>query len=103
MHKGAVVKVRGDLIPLVHLQSLFSKNGKGNVDYMTGVIMIVENMLGKKLGLHLDEIVGQQQVVIKSLGEGVGEVQGVTGGAIMSDGTVSLILDIGGIVKLANG
>ncbi len=104
MRKGAFVKVRGELIPLVHLAALFSKNGKngnGNVDYLQGVVMIVEDMLGKKIGLHLDEIVGQQQVVIKSLGEGVGDVSGVTGGAIMSDGTVSLILDIGGIVKLA--
>jgi two-component system chemotaxis sensor kinase CheA len=105
MQKGAIVKVRGELIPLVHLASLFSKNGNGktHVDYLSGVIMIVEDMLGKKIGLHLDEIVGQQQVVIKSLGEGVGEVPGITGGAIMSDGTVSLILDIGGIVKLAQG
>jgi two-component system chemotaxis sensor kinase CheA len=105
MQKGAIVRVRGDLIPLVHLESLFSKNGNGKsrVDYMTGIVMIVEDMLGKKLGLHLDEIVGQQQVVIKSLGEGMGDVPGVTGGAIMSDGNVSLILDVGGIVKLVQG
>jgi two-component system chemotaxis sensor kinase CheA len=105
MHHGAMVKVRGELIPLVHLESLFSKNGNGKtaVDYLSGVVMIVEDMLGKKIGLHLDEIVGQQQVVIKSLGDGVGEVPGVTGGAIMSDGNVSLILDVGGIVKLAQG
>jgi two-component system, chemotaxis family, sensor kinase CheA len=105
MQKGALVKVRGELIPLIHLASLFSKNGNGNtqVDYLQGVVMIVEDMLGKKIGLHLDEIVGQQQVVIKSLGDGVGEVPGVTGGAIMSDGNVSLILDVGGIVKLAQG
>jgi two-component system chemotaxis sensor kinase CheA len=63
--------------------------------------MIVEDMLGKKLGLFLDEIIGQQQVVIKSLGDGMHDIPGVTGGAIMSDGTVSLILDVGGIVKLA--
>jgi two-component system, chemotaxis family, sensor kinase CheA len=105
MQRGAIVKVRSDLIPLVHLESLFSKNGNGKapVDYMTGVVMIVEDMLGKKVGLHLDEIVGQQQVVIKSLGEGVGDVPGVTGGAIMNNGNVSLILDVGGIVKLAQG
>ena len=105
MRRNAIVKVRDDLIPLVHLESLFSKNGNGRkpVDYMTGVIMIVEDMLGKKVGLHLDEIVGQQQVVIKSLGVGVGDVPGVTGGAIMNNGNVSLILDVGGIVKLAQG
>ena len=65
--------------------------------------MIVEDMLGKKIGLHLDDIVGQQQVVIKSLGEELGEIAGITGGAIMSDGSVSLILDVGGIVKMVQG
>jgi two-component system chemotaxis sensor kinase CheA len=65
--------------------------------------MIVEDMLGKKIGIHVDEILGQQQVVIKSLGEGMHEVPGVTGGAIMNDGTVSLIIDVGGIIKMAAG
>jgi two-component system chemotaxis sensor kinase CheA len=102
MHKGHVLKVRGELIPLIHLQSIFHRNGHG-WSATEGVVMVVEDMVGKKIGLHVDEIVGQQQVVIKSLGDGMGEVQGVTGGAIMSDGTVSLILDIGGIMKMAVG
>ena len=101
MGEGAIIKVRGELIPLVHLASVFSNNGGEKVDFLSGVIMIVEDMLGKKIGLHLDEIVGQQQVVIKSLGDSMGDVPGVTGAAIMSDGNVSLILDIGGIVKIA--
>ena len=58
-------------------------------------------MIGKRIGLFVDEIIGQQQVVIKSLGSGLGDIPGVAGGAIMSDGSVSLILDIGGIVKIA--
>lgn len=103
MRRGMMLKVRGDLIPLVRLESIFGRNGAAAQDYSTGVVMIVEDMLGKKIGLHLDEIIGQQQVVIKSLGEGMGDVPGITGGAIMSDGTVSLILDVGGIVKMAGG
>jgi two-component system chemotaxis sensor kinase CheA len=104
MGKGQVIKVRTDLIPLVNLASLFSGNRcAGAAAGREGVVMIVEDMLGKKIGLHLDEIIGQQQVVIKSLGEELGEIPGVTGGAIMNDGGVSLILDIGGIVKLAHG
>ncbi len=43
----------------------------------------------------------QRQVVIKSLGEGLGKAEGVSGGAIMGDGRVSLILDIPGLMKLA--
>jgi two-component system chemotaxis sensor kinase CheA len=107
MGRGKMIKVREELITMTHLETLFSDNGKsngnGHYDATSGVVMIVEDMIGKKIGLHLDEIVGQQQVVIKNLGEGMGEVPGITGGAIMNDGTVRLILDIGGIVKLAQG
>jgi two-component system, chemotaxis family, sensor kinase CheA len=98
--KGKMVSVRGELIILVHLASLLNR-GAQKWDLANGIVMIVEDMMGKKIGLFLDEIVGQQQVVIKSLGDGMHDIPGVTGGAIMSDGTVSLILDVGGIVKLA--
>jgi len=104
MGKGRFVKVRSDLIPLVDLVALFGGTSIApSTDNRNGIVMMVEDMLGKKIGLRLDEIVGQQQVVIKSLGEELGEITGVTGGAIMNDGSVSLILDIGGIVKLAHG
>lgn len=104
MGKGQLIRLRTDLIPLVNLAALFGGTRYAPAaDGKDGVVMIVEDMLGKKIGLHLDEIIGQQQVVIKSLGEELGEIPGVTGGAIMNDGGVSLILDIGGIVKLAHG
>jgi len=97
---GKLIRVRNDLIPLVHLGSILQRNDE-SWDIAGGVVMIVEDMLGKKMGLFLDEIIGQQQVVIKNLGDGMGDIPGVTGGAIMNDGTVCLILDIGGIVKLS--
>ncbi len=104
MQRGAMVKVRKDLIPLISLESLFGRNPLSKTEAsLDGVVMIVEDMLGKKIGLHLDDIVGKQQVVIKSLGEEMGEIAGIAGGAIMSDGSVSLILDVGDIVKLAQG
>ena len=100
MNRARMLKVRGELFPLVNLHSIF--NG-GNTSWSTetGVIMIVEDMLGKRIGVHVDEIIGQQQVVIKSLGDGMHDVPGITGGAIMNDGTVSLIIDVGGIIKMA--
>jgi two-component system chemotaxis sensor kinase CheA len=100
MGKGRLITVRTELIPLVHLGAVLGRTDE-SWDITNGIVMIVEDMLGKKLGLFLDEIIGQQQVVIKSLGDGMHDIPGVTGGAIMSDGTVSLILDVGGIVKLA--
>jgi two-component system chemotaxis sensor kinase CheA len=97
---GKLIKVREELIPLVHLGGVLRRSGE-KWDIAGGIVMIVEDMLGKKIGLFLDEIMGQQQVVIKSLGNGMGDIPGVTGAAIMSDGTVCLILDVGGVVKLA--
>ncbi len=104
LQKGDTIKVRGNLYTLVRLSSLFNGNGGSeHKKYHDGIVMIVEDMIGKKAGLFIDDIVGQQQVVIKNLGNGIGNVQGVAGGAIMSDGNVSLIVDVGEIVKMATG
>jgi two-component system chemotaxis sensor kinase CheA len=51
----------------------------------------------------VDELLGQQQVVIKSLGQGMAKVAGVSGGAILGDGRVGLILDATGLLQLAEG
>lgn len=100
LDKGEAIKVRGNLYTLVRLSTLFNGSSeKGNI--LEGIVMIVEDMLGKKIGLFVDDIIGQQQVVIKSLGDSMRDIPGVAGGAIMSDGSVSLILDIGGIVRMA--
>ena len=64
------------------------------------LLVIVEED-GKRSCLLVDELLGQQQVVIKNLGEGLGKVRGVSGGAIMGDGRISLILDIPGLIELA--
>ena len=102
LKRGEMINVRGELIPLVNLARIFDKTN-GHYGAAEGVVMIVEDMIGKKIGLEIDEIMGQQQVVIKNLGVGIGDVPGISGGAIMSDGHVSLILDIGGIAKMMDG
>ncbi len=99
--KGEILNLRGELIRLIRLDSVFGKNtivdeGSG------GVVLVVEDMVGRKVGLVVDQILEQQQVVIKRLGAGIGDVPGVSGGAIMNDGSVSLILDVGGVVKIAS-
>ncbi|MBD3344740.1 MAG: chemotaxis protein CheA [Chitinivibrionales bacterium] len=100
MGRGEMMKVRGELLNFVRLSGIFGTNGT-KTDPREGIAIIVEDMIGKRIALLVDEILGQQQVVIKSLGHGLGDHPGVAGGAIMSDGNVSLILDIGEIVKLA--
>ena len=103
--KAEMLNLRGELIRLVRLADVFASAGvkgftkePGMNNALEGVVLVVEDMLGKKAGLLVDEIMDQQQVVIKNLGA-MGDVPGVTGGAIMNDGTVALILDVGGVIK----
>ena len=65
--------------------------------------MVVIEGGGKRCALMVDELLGQQQVVIKHLGESLGKIPGVSGGAILGDGRVGLILDSTGLIALANG
>ncbi|HOK89194.1 MAG TPA: Hpt domain-containing protein [Candidatus Hydrogenedentes bacterium] len=98
---GETLKVHGDLLPLFSLKRVFGLN-EGVDRYVDGTVVVVEKD-GKRAGLLVDEILGQQQIVIKSLGEGLQGIPGIAGGAIMPDGLVGLILDVGGIMRLATG
>jgi two-component system chemotaxis sensor kinase CheA len=92
--------MQGGLIPLVRLHRLFGV--KGAVEDPAGGIVVVVEEEGMRTGILVDELLGKQNIVIKGLGGGIGEVDGLAGASIMSDGQVSLILDIGGIVRLAH-
>ncbi len=94
-----MVMVRGELLPLVRLYQLFNVE-PATTDPVDALLVIVEDD-GKKCCMLVDDLLAQQRVVIKSLGEGIGKVEGVSGGAIMGDGKVSLILDIPSLMKLA--
>ncbi len=97
--RSEMLKVRGALMPLYRVSRIFDTPG-AEEDMQKALVMIVESQ-GKQVALMVDKLLGQQQVVIKSLGRGMGKVQGISGGAIMPDGRVGLIMDIGEVVKLA--
>jgi len=99
--RGEMVMVRGELLPIFRLYELFDVPGAA-VDLGEAMVIIIEGE-GKRCALMVDELLGQQQVVVKSLGQSLGQIPGVSGGAILGDGRVGLILDAGGLVKLANG
>jgi two-component system chemotaxis sensor kinase CheA len=108
--KGEILNLRGDLVRLIRLGRIFSipegslrKTEDSCVDgILNEVVIVVEDAFGRKIGIVVDEILEQQQVVIKNIGGGMGQVPGITGGAVMSDGSVSLILDVGAVVKIAS-
>jgi len=97
--RGEVVMFRDQLLPLMKLHELFSI--KSSVHDVTKALLVVVEEDGTRCCVLVDELLGQQQVVIKSLGEGLGTVKGISGGAIMGDGKVSLILDVPGLIMLA--
>ena len=96
-NKFEMVLVRGELLPLIRLYKLFSVCPLTE-DPTEALLVIVEND-GEKCCLLVDDLLAQQRVVIKNLGDGLGKVDCASGGAIMGDGKVSLILDIPGLLK----
>ena len=99
--RGELVKLRGDLMPVFRLHRLFDIP-EAVTDVYDGLLIVIEGE-GRHCALMVDELLGQQQVVIKSLGQSLGEIPGVTGGAILGDGQVGLILDPAGLLDLADG
>ncbi len=99
LQRGEMMKVQGNLIPLLRLSKLF--NIEGAEEDLTKALVVVVEDDGRQVGLVTDELLGQQQIVIKALGEDMRTIPGLAGGAIMPDGRVGLILDVGGIAKLA--
>jgi two-component system chemotaxis sensor kinase CheA len=97
--RGEMILERGELIPLVRLYRLLG--AVATEEDPTKALVVVVEEDGKKCCLLVDDLLAQQQVVIKSLGDALGRVRGVSGGAIMGDGKVCLILDIPGLVALA--
>jgi len=98
--QGEVVTLRGEVMPVLRLHRLLAVPG-ATTDPTRALLMIVGDGRQRRTALLVDELLGQQQVVAKSLGDGVGQVPGVAGGAILGDGRVGLILDVAELVALA--
>jgi len=93
-----VYKLRDDYIPIVKLYDIFGIE-TDSTDVSEGLLVVVENE-GKKIAIFVDELLGQQQVVIKSLETNLKQVDGISGATILGNGTVALILDINGVMAL---
>jgi two-component system chemotaxis sensor kinase CheA len=99
--RGLMLTTEEGLIPVVKMHELLSVEG-AEKDPSQAVVVIIDEG-GERAGLLICELLGQQQTVIKPLGEGLGDQTGIAGGAIMPDGHVGLILDAAGLVRLAHG
>jgi len=102
--EAEVIMFRDHLVPLIRLGQLFALNGNSlskGIDSPAWerLVVVVENQ-EKRRCLLVDELIGQEEIVIKSLGEKFKDTKGIAGAAIMGDGTVGLILDISGVFSM---
>jgi two-component system chemotaxis sensor kinase CheA len=95
--RGRVLKVRGEYLPLIPLYQMFDIAPR-ITDPSEGIVVILETE-GKKAALFVDELVGQQQVVVKNLEANYRKVTGISGATILGDGGVALILDVAALVR----
>ena len=97
-HEGELIRVREQLMPLMRLHRLF---GVGDLEVAPSeaLVMVVEHE-GEKRALLVDDILGKQEIVIKSLGYFFKNQEGLAGGTILGDGRVGLILDLAGLFQL---
>jgi two-component system chemotaxis sensor kinase CheA len=97
---GELYGLRKEYLPLLRLSDLFHVEPR-SADLTQGLLVIVEAD-GKKAGLYVDDLLGQQQVVIKSLETHYRKVDGISAATILGDGTVAMILDVTGLIRMAH-
>ncbi|MDT8407258.1 MAG: chemotaxis protein CheA [Methylococcales bacterium] len=97
---GETFKLREEYLPIVRLQRVFAISGAKASKLSEGLVVVVEGPEGR-CGLFVDDLLGQQQVVIKSLDANYRPVEGISGATILGDGSVALILDIPGLLRLS--
>jgi two-component system chemotaxis sensor kinase CheA len=94
---GRVVKVREEFMPVIDLERVF-EIPRFDFEHASNIMVVVESE-GTRVALLVDELLGQQQVVVKNLEANYRKVNDVSGATIMGDGRVALILDIGALVR----
>jgi two-component system, chemotaxis family, sensor kinase CheA len=92
-----MVHIRGEYLPFISLAEAFGLDGQ--TDITKGILVVVETEEGKS-ALFVDELLGQQQVVIKSLEANYRKVHGISGATIMGDGRVAMIIDVSAVTRM---
>jgi two-component system chemotaxis sensor kinase CheA len=97
--QGEMIKIRDSLHPLVRLHEIFGFEPRSRNPW-EGILVVAESD-GNRKCILVDELLGKQEVVIKSLGRSMRNAKGMAGGAILADGRVGLILDMPGLFELS--
>jgi two-component system chemotaxis sensor kinase CheA len=97
--KGELINVRETYLPMMRMYEVFSLEPEYTEP--TKAILLILETEGERVAVMVDEILGQQQVVIKSMEQNFRKVDGIAGATILGDGTVGFILDIRGLLEIA--
>jgi two-component system, chemotaxis family, sensor kinase CheA len=97
--EGRVLRVRGEYLPILSLSDYYGYARAETHDSDAEPLVVVVEGDGQKIALEVDELVGQQQVVVKNIENNYRRIAGVSGATILGDGRVALIVDIGGLVR----
>lgn len=97
VHGSLVTTVRGEILSLHNLKTLLNYPGELDDKEEFPVVVVRVGASGKRRGLIVDELIGQQDIVIKPLGKLLSKVRGMAGATILGDGKVALILDVAGV------
>ena len=97
--KGELINVRETYLPMIRMHEVFALQPE-YTDPTKAILLILETE-GERVAVMVDEILGQQQVVIKSMEQNFRKVDGIAGATILGDGTVGFILDIRGLLEIA--
>ena len=98
VNKTACIKLRDRVLPIINIDNLlyhtYTLQNKSDNQFI-----VVVGLAEKKYGIKVDDLIGQKEIVIKSLGKYLGNIEGVAGSTIMGDGAVVMIADIGEIIN----
>ncbi len=100
LNKRPVFRLRDEIIPVINLNKILRQNQGGFVLTEKPYIVVI-GLAEKKLGLVIDRFLGQEEVVIKSLGSYLGNTEGIAGATILGDGRIRLIVDLIGLFSIA--
>jgi two-component system, chemotaxis family, sensor kinase CheA len=99
IEKNEVIFVRGKALPLKKLGALL-KCGLPSADIKGPVPVVIVRLAEKRVALAVDELLGKQEVVMKSIGDYLGRVEGIEGASVLADGSVTLIVDIEAALRM---
>lgn len=98
INQNEVIRIRDSVLPLIRIDKLLYDDSNSDAESKWQYVVVV-GIAEKRFGLRVDELVGQKEVVIKSLGNYLGNIEGIAGSTIMGDGKVVMIVDVGELIN----